>query len=121
MKIKAQPENIMTIETTIRNNKMIKSFILMVFLLLSITLTATAQNERASRWNHSDGSTDLSVTMRNNVRFSDDYTDVSSIDGDGSLEVLERREMSFASIKNYRRTERAACQNLLGKRRNASI
>lgn len=71
---------------------MIKSLICLVFLF-SFTLTATAQNERSStsRWNHSDGSTELSVTMRNDVRFNDDYTDVSSINGNGSLEVVERR------------------------------
>jgi hypothetical protein len=72
---------------------MIRSLTCLIFLLFSITLTATAQNERnsTSRWNHSDGSTELSVTVRNDVRFNDDYTDVSSINGDGSLEVFERR------------------------------
>ncbi|HEX8399910.1 MAG TPA: hypothetical protein VF644_20940 [Pyrinomonadaceae bacterium] len=72
---------------------MIKSLISVIFILFSIILTATAQNERnsTSRWNHSDGSTELSVTMRNDVRFNDNYTDVSSINGDGSLEVVERR------------------------------
>jgi ribosome-binding factor A len=72
---------------------MIKSLICVIFILFSIILTATAQNERnsTSRWNHSDGSTELSVTMRNDVRFNDDYTDVTSINGNGSLEVIERR------------------------------
>ena len=72
---------------------MIKNLILTVFLFFSITLAAAAQNERTStsQWKHSDGSTELSVTMRDNVRFNDDYTDVLSINGDGSLEVLERR------------------------------
>lgn len=72
---------------------MIKNLTCLIFLLFSFTLTATAQTERSStsRWNHSDGSTELSVTMRNDVRFNDDYTDVSSINGDGSLEVIERQ------------------------------
>jgi hypothetical protein len=80
---------------------MIKSLILMFFLLFSITLTATAQNERnsTSRWNHSDGSTELSVTMRNDVRFNHDYTDVSSINGDGSFEVKERRGSFTRQLK----------------------
>lgn len=72
---------------------MIKNLFLMATLLLTITLTAIAQKERnsTSRWIESDGSTELSVTMRNNVRFSDDYTDVLSISNDGFLEARERR------------------------------
>jgi hypothetical protein len=72
---------------------MIKNLTLAVFLLLSITLAATAQNERSStsQWKHVDGSTELSVTMKNKVLFNNDFTDVLSVTGDGSLEVLERR------------------------------
>lgn len=72
---------------------MIKSLLLTVFLLLTISLTGIAQKERkgTSRWIESDGSTELSVTMRNDVRFNDDYTDVLSISRDGFLEARERR------------------------------
>ncbi len=53
---------------------MIKSLISIVFSLLSITLIATAQDEQTStsRWNNSDGSMEMSVIIRNDVRFNED-------------------------------------------------
>lgn len=73
---------------------MIKSLIFTAFLLFTLCLTATAQkevNNSTSRWVENDGSTELSVTSRNDVRFNDDYTDVVSVSSDGFLEVRERR------------------------------
>ncbi len=71
---------------------MIKSFISMVFFLLSITLIATAQDEQTStsRWNNSDGSTEMSVIIRNDVQFNEDYTDVASINSEGFLKTREQ-------------------------------
>ncbi len=68
---------------------MTKSFISMFFLLLSFTLTVTAQDEQTStsRWNNSDGSTEMSVIIRNDVRFNEDYTDVASINSEGFLKT----------------------------------
>ena len=89
-----------TLRQTINKvNTMIKNLSLTVLLLLTITLTALAQNESTSRWSHSDGSTELNLTVRNNVRFNDDYTDISNISGNGSVEVFERRNGSKRQLK----------------------
>jgi hypothetical protein len=80
---------------------MIKNYVALVLLLLSISLPAIAQSERGntSRWIHSDDSSELSVTTRNNVRFNEDYTDVLSIGGDGSVEVFERQSNFTRRLK----------------------
>jgi hypothetical protein len=80
---------------------MIKNLFLTVFLLLTVSLTAVAQKERTgtSRWVESDDSKELSLTIRNEVQFNPDYTDVVSIAGDGFLEARERLGSSNREIR----------------------
>ena len=86
---------------------MMKIFVSTVFLLL-ITTAAIAQtattvaeggkrgersvsnNTRQWAYNSTDDGTELSIMLRNDVRFTDDYTDISRVGDDSSFQAREK-------------------------------
>lgn len=81
---------------------MIKIFVSIVFLLLALAPAAVAQNERTTRqWTHNttDDGTELNVTVRNDVRFNDDYTDIVAVGDDSYFQAREKRGSTTRLLK----------------------
>ncbi|MGB9180682.1 MAG: hypothetical protein WCB68_15735 [Pyrinomonadaceae bacterium] len=75
---------------------MIKIFVSMVFLLLTMAPAAIAQSESNQRsstyqWRDTSEGTELSVTVRNDVRFNEEYTDVIRVGDDSFFQAREKR------------------------------
>ena len=72
-----------------------------------VTTTITSDTERGktdrdqttSRWTESVNGNELVVTMRGNVRFNDDYTDVLSLSDDGYFQIREKRDGTTHQIE----------------------
>ena len=62
------------------------------------TITSTTKrsetntNQRNARWTESDDGNELSVTIRGDVRFNDDYTDVVSVADGSFFGIKEKRD-----------------------------
>lgn len=73
---------------------MSKIFVSTVFLLMIMSSAAIAQSERTThQWtnNMTDDGTELNVTVRNDVRFNDDYTDIVQVGDDSLFQAREKR------------------------------
>lgn len=84
-------------------------FICLIVLLSGVASLTTAQEhqqrtnnrtsrsgstveQRSSRWTHRDNGMERSVTVRDDVRFNDEYTDVVSLSANGFFQIRERRD-----------------------------
>ncbi len=58
----------------------------------STTKRNEANNQRNSRWNESVDGNELSIMIRGDVRFNDDYTDVVSVADGSFFQIKEKRD-----------------------------